>query len=551
MTRRSYRSVFLTWLVLATVRVLGEPAQSQPRLASEPEYGVTKWTAEGGLPQNSVKALVQTGDGYLWVGTLNGLARFDGARFKVFDHRNTPEMTHDSIDALAENPKTGELWIGTRQGLLCYRPHGFRHFGPRDGVPDAVGVLAPASQGGVWFSQHPGQLGLAREERIQLWDFAPYQYTNLVRQIIEESPSLLILLLNTPGSNIFRLNLNRNSLEPMNTPAAGFTANSLVIDPQGTSWLCAVNGLWRGDKTNWMRLAPAQPPLLPWPRRAYPASGGHVWVLEDEVGGSSLRRVVDGALQPLVVEGLPSDLNFTHLLEDREGALWVGTPLGLLHLQRKQARVYSRRDGLSSDDTAAVTEAPDGTIFVGTKAAVTTIRAGAIANWTPQSWIFVADHLSRLWAAAGPDLMLFSGDRSQVVPTPAYLPALGGIRSLYEDSQQRIWIGSKQAVFYQNGKEWACLSITNGFSAEDVPRHPSRPPGRPLVRGLWRRTDPPARRTVYHLQNGPRKTQQSRLVHPRGRRRHPMDWLRGRSEPLCAAFTTGTVRCSDQPAPNS
>ena len=76
-------------------------------LPSRPEYRVTHWTAENGLPQNSIKALAQTRDGYLWIGTLKGLVRFDGVRFKVFDHGNTPEMTHDSINDLAVDQKDG------------------------------------------------------------------------------------------------------------------------------------------------------------------------------------------------------------------------------------------------------------------------------------------------------------------------------------------------------------------------------------------------------------------------------------------------------------
>src|SRR6266849_3913659 len=87
----------------------GEGAQS--RVSAQPEYRVTSWTAEKGLPQNTIKALLQTSDGYLWVGTLNGLARFDGLKFKIFNHRTTPEMTSDAIDELVEDIEDRSLWI--------------------------------------------------------------------------------------------------------------------------------------------------------------------------------------------------------------------------------------------------------------------------------------------------------------------------------------------------------------------------------------------------------------------------------------------------------
>ena len=121
----------------------GSPAGTQ--------YRVTRWTVENGLPQNSIKALAQTRDGYLWLGTLKGLVRFDGVRFRVFDHSNTPEMTHDSINDLVVDEKDGGLWIGTGAGLVYYRDHQFERYGQQDGTPGPVGPLCPAREGGVWF----------------------------------------------------------------------------------------------------------------------------------------------------------------------------------------------------------------------------------------------------------------------------------------------------------------------------------------------------------------------------------------------------------------
>src|SRR6185295_2656385 len=81
------------------------------------QYGHDWWEIEQGLPQSTVHAIAQTRDGYLWVGTQEGLARFDGLRFTVFDKRNTPEISHDFIRALLEG-RDGSLWIGTMGGGL-------------------------------------------------------------------------------------------------------------------------------------------------------------------------------------------------------------------------------------------------------------------------------------------------------------------------------------------------------------------------------------------------------------------------------------------------
>ncbi len=76
------------------------------------QYGSRTWQTDEGLPQNAVQAIAQTRDGYLWVGTIRGLARFDGVRFTVFDPQNTPALKHASVTALCQS-RNGSLWIGT------------------------------------------------------------------------------------------------------------------------------------------------------------------------------------------------------------------------------------------------------------------------------------------------------------------------------------------------------------------------------------------------------------------------------------------------------
>ena len=79
------------------------------------QFAIDKWRTSDGLPEMAVQAMTQTADGYLWIGTQEGLARFDGRRFVVFNHANTPALRADLVFALAED-KSGCLWIGTVDG---------------------------------------------------------------------------------------------------------------------------------------------------------------------------------------------------------------------------------------------------------------------------------------------------------------------------------------------------------------------------------------------------------------------------------------------------
>ncbi len=81
------------------------------------QYSHEVWKTEQGLPQDTTQAILQTRNGYLWLGTEEGLVRFDGVRFVVFDKRNTPALKSNTITALWED-REGNLWIGTNGGGL-------------------------------------------------------------------------------------------------------------------------------------------------------------------------------------------------------------------------------------------------------------------------------------------------------------------------------------------------------------------------------------------------------------------------------------------------
>ena len=96
------------------------------------------WQTQDGLPEQTVQSFAQTPDHYLWIGTTGGLMRFDGARFTVFDHENTPEIKENSVFALMTS-RDGSLWIGTEGGgLVRYQSGKFRAYGMREGLSRCV-----------------------------------------------------------------------------------------------------------------------------------------------------------------------------------------------------------------------------------------------------------------------------------------------------------------------------------------------------------------------------------------------------------------------------
>ena len=122
--------VAIAFLLVWSIQVSTAAAQYRP-------YRIDHWTTDNGLPQNTIRAIVQTRDGYLWLTTFDGLARFDGVRFTIFDRSNTPAITNNRFTALHED-RDGTLWAVADQGeVVAYRDGVFRSYTPARDFPKA------------------------------------------------------------------------------------------------------------------------------------------------------------------------------------------------------------------------------------------------------------------------------------------------------------------------------------------------------------------------------------------------------------------------------
>ncbi len=110
------------------------------------QFGQQLWQTDNGLPQNTVHAIRQTHDGYLWLATDGGLVRFDGIEFTLFDRRSTPQLRSNLIGALTET-SDGTLWAATADGLLRRNQGSIEVLGAANGLPAGpiASVIPPAT----------------------------------------------------------------------------------------------------------------------------------------------------------------------------------------------------------------------------------------------------------------------------------------------------------------------------------------------------------------------------------------------------------------------
>jgi diguanylate cyclase (GGDEF)-like protein len=346
-------------LVIAATRAFAlDPARAltQARLSV--------WTSESGLPQNTVVAIVQTSDGYLWMGTEEGLARFDGVRFVVSDRQTAPALRSSFISSLFEGPD-GTLWIGTYGGGLARLRNGkIEAFRPDLLGADRIRELHAAAGGALFVATAGG--GLLRIDGEQVTRFTTRNGLPTDRIWALEDDGAGGLWVSTHGGGVVRWKDSR--VQQRITTREGLPndfARALLRDPDGTLWIGTDGGgvaAWRdGAIVRILTTQDGLPSNLI--RSLYRDSDGSLWIGTD--GGLARWRGVR-AERFGTAEGLPSP-TIRVVGEDREGSLWVGTTGGMVRLSDTRFLPFTRKEGLSVDGVRAILQDRSGRIHVGTE----------------------------------------------------------------------------------------------------------------------------------------------------------------------------------------
>ncbi|MGA2246763.1 MAG: two-component regulator propeller domain-containing protein [Verrucomicrobiota bacterium] len=350
-----------TGLLLIVLSGAGAAADISPARPQPPI--IRSWGTEAGLPQNSVNAIVQSRDGYLWLATRDGLARFDGIRFKVFGlDQGLPSV---DISALLEDHE-GALWIGTLGSGLGRLKDGRIETVPAPaGQPgsDTINCLAEDASGRLWVGTVGG---LRFDQNGQLVDDSALDSLRRGSIIgLWRSRDGRTMWISSSTHGLFAYQNGR--LEPCVGPPGHerVIAESLFEDREGRLWIGIGNGMVLCRENSRWRIY-NEDDGLPF---AYITcltedAAGTIWAGSLDAG---LYRF-DGARFNLVrqADG-PSANDIKSLLCDREGNLWIGTRTGGLNrLSRRTLVVAGSAEGLTNDFTRSVAQAPDGTLWVGT-----------------------------------------------------------------------------------------------------------------------------------------------------------------------------------------
>ena len=442
------------------------------------------WVLENGLPQDTVQALAQSAQGYVWVGTEAGLARFDGREFQIFGRGSTGALPSGDINCLLAT-RDGALWIGTEQGLARWKNGTMTAFFKRDGLPgDEIRALAQTGDGTVWAWTDGGlaRLNGGRFETAERHGLPPGQTT----AVFAESDGALWVL-RTHGLEVYKKGHWTAIAGQSAWPQDGaFLAQQL---PDGTLALAGNRDLvlTRAGRVV-QRLTVGKE--LPGARiQALLADReGALWIGTNQ----GLARLVGGKLQRFP-SGDPLDsASVLTLLEDRESNLWVGTETNGLHILRdRRFFTFDMREGLVSDATTTVVEDHAGTLWVGTRgwglSAVPLRKGGigselfpapgAIRTYTVRGGLasnvilsLAAAPNGDLWVGTPDGLNRIHGNRMDTYTLADGLPD-DFIRSLLVDQDGSLWIGTRHGLAHWTDEPRGKITIytqANGLGSDLV-----------------------------------------------------------------------------------
>jgi ligand-binding sensor domain-containing protein/signal transduction histidine kinase len=436
------------------------------------QFVLDVWGTEDGLPQNTIHGAVRTRDGFLWFGTEEGLVRFDGAEFRVYDTSNTPALRHNSIWAVLEDSR-GTLWIGTYGGGLTALEGGaFRTLTKKDGLPsDTVRTLREDRSGALWVGTDGG--GLVRVEDGRIATFTTHQGLpdDRVNSIAQDSAGSLWI--GTDGGGLARFQESRFTTWTSRQGLPDDEVNAVLVDRAGALWTGTDGGLARFDGDVFTRFTKRDGLPHDWVNAVLEDRDGALWVAT--TGG--LCRMRGGRFEALTSrDGLPND-NVITLYEDPDGSLWFGTAGGgLARLKDGAASTFGPPEGLSYDITSTILEDGEGTMWIGTYGGgLNRLRDGRLTTFTTKDGLpddaitaLLQDRSGTLWVGTRRGLCRLAGGAFRAVGA-GDAASRAPVRALAEGRDGSLWIGTYGAgVLRLREGQWSSYDGDSGLSHEYV-----------------------------------------------------------------------------------
>lgn len=444
--------VFLFSLLLLTL--------PSPVLAT---YRFDAWTADHGLPQNIVTGICQTKDGYLWIATLDGLARFDGVRFTVFDKNNSPGIKSHRFGAIVEDAH-GDLWLRSENGYVTRYRHGrFTTYTTDQGVP---------GQELVGFTQdEAGRLLIVSLDAIRRYEPSSDRFVDMAwpafvtgyHRLLWDGPGIW----GVDETTLHLFDRGRWTTHPLPAGIRGQTVTVAAQAQDGTIWIETADG--RRATLAAASHDGARPAAVPVPSMvAYRDGRGESWRMDVH---RMLRRSIT-----LPAPAGPERRDFTIFFEDREGYVWLGTDGGgLVRVRPLAITSYSQPQGLVERNVYPIVQDKTGDIWIGAwDGGVSRFHDGRFISYTTRNGLapsavtaLAVDRDGGVWIATAEGLQIWRHGTFETLPN-GFLPNRSRVAVIHHDRAGVTWLGTNLGlVRYERGVA-TLLTVKHGLVNDNV-----------------------------------------------------------------------------------
>jgi len=435
------------------------------------QYSIKVWNMESGLPDNSVIAIGQTREGYLWIGTQNGLARFDGNHFELFTRGTLPQLKSNLIRALYED-HSGTLWIGTETGgLTRYKEEKWLNYSATEHPAlNKISAIDEDQWGNLWIGSSTVGLTCLSRDRFTTYTIEDGLLDNRVMSIYKDGKGDLWVTTETAIVKILKPGVFQVYASKQVLPYSKTTC--LFKEDTQELWIGTSNsGLFR--LKNGIVTPYGYEQGIPHLTiiSLYEDRMKNLWIGTD---GGGLTRMSDGIFSKLSGGDGLADGYVYSIYEDREGSLWIGTLDGGLHqLSDNKFTTYTTREGLVHDYINCIYESRSGDLWIGTKGGLSRWKNGTITTvLTHRNGLLhdsvldlFEDTSGFLWIGTYGGLHRLKDGRLATLTTKDGLSD-NRIRCIWGDRKGNTWIGTENGLnrFDNNNSKFIGFFTKQGLS---------------------------------------------------------------------------------------
>ena len=429
-------------IALAAMLLAGPRARALDPALDVSQYAHTAWKVREGFTKGRIYRIAQTPDGYLWLGTEVGLARFDGVR-AVEWHPPSGEHLPDNWIRSLFAARDGTLWIGTLKGLASWKDGKLTLYSKLAGL--TVDALLEDEEGTIWVAGYLlpfGKVCSIRRDNIQCYG-EEGSLGGWVETLYEDTRKNVWAGAST---GLWRLRLGPPKLYPLASRSG--SVHNITEDAQGALLICTDSGIKRfaNDKIETYPLPSIGPRLTV--NTLFRDRDGGLWMRIK--GGRGLAHVHQGRTDVFSVpDGLSGD-SVANFFEDREGNIWVSTNEGLDRFRNYAVATFSLKEGLSNAIVSSVLAERDGSVWMTTPDGLYQWKNGQIAAVAGQSrkdrmaLSVFRDSRGRIWLCT-PDQVGYL-ERGHFISVPGIT---GPVRVVSEDTGGNLWFSGQNSGLFR------------------------------------------------------------------------------------------------------